>query len=81
MLRISRSVSAAARGSIGERDGLIPGQECNKRQRSNRLSNAEGAAATKHRHSTAEAAQRLQVLRRAYAGPERDLGNSIQFRK
>ena len=25
-----RSVSVAARGSIVERDGLIPGQECNK---------------------------------------------------
>ena len=27
LLRISRSLSAATRGSIGERDDLIPGQE------------------------------------------------------
>ena len=40
MLRISKSILAAARGSIGGRDDLIPGQECNKRKRSSRLSSA-----------------------------------------
>ena len=44
MLRISRSVSATVRGSIGKRDVLILGQECSKRQRSSRLSSAERAA-------------------------------------
>jgi len=43
LLRIFKSVSTAAKGSIGRRDDLIPGQECSKRQRSNRLSSAEGA--------------------------------------
>ena len=61
MLRISRSVSAATRGSIGERDDLIPSQESTRGreaavravQREQQLHDVEGS-----------------VLRRCYAGPK-----------
>ena len=76
MLRISRSVSAVVRGSIGGRDDLIPGQECNKRQRSIKLSSTEGAAAAQRRGlrcyaGLERAMQRQQETIKAYVGPAR----------
>ena len=54
LLRISRSVLAAARGSIGERDDMIPSQELARgkeavvrpTQREQQLRNAEASGAT-----------------------------------
>ena len=39
-----KSVSAAVRGSIGERDGLIPGQECNEGKEAADRGNVEAVA-------------------------------------
>ena len=62
MLRISRSVSVAARGSIGKRDDLIPGQECSKRQRSSSQSSVEGAAIAQRRGNFSDAGATQSLL-------------------
>ena len=40
------SVSAAARGSIGKGDGVVPGQECNEGREAENHISAEEAAST-----------------------------------
>ena len=72
MLRISRSVLAAARGSIGERDDMIPSQESARGreaivkavQREQQLHNEEGSVLCRPRKCSAEVAGGHQGLRR-----------------
>ena len=81
------SVSAAARGNIGEEDGLVPGQEYNKgKEAANRggaeaattqlsrepsRGSAEASGATQGDGGPKRATQRQQEARRVDAGPAR----------
>ena len=64
-----RSVSAVARGSIGERDSVILGQEYNEGREVTDQCSVEEVATTQSSNSPAGAAQRQQEANRANAGP------------
>ena len=70
MLRISRSVSAAVRGSICERDDLIPSQE-SARGREASIKVAQRKQQLRSSYAIVAQCRGLQVLCRCYAGPER----------
>ena len=63
MLRISRSVLAAARGSIGERDDLIPSQESARGREA-----ATRAAQKEQRPCNSYTAQRVSAATQAQKG-------------